>query len=46
MGGVPFWFITLWGSVGLLTRRLVLPAAAAVNGSRFGSATAYSFGIK
>lgn len=25
VGGVPFWFITLWGGVGLLLRRLVLP---------------------
>jgi hypothetical protein len=25
MGGVPFWFVTLWGGVGLFTRRLVLP---------------------
>jgi hypothetical protein len=24
-GGVPLWFITLWGGVGLLTRRLILP---------------------
>lgn len=24
-GGVPLWFITLWGGVGLLLRRLVLP---------------------
>ncbi|MBU4477806.1 MAG: hypothetical protein L6420_01925 [Elusimicrobia bacterium] len=24
-GGVPFWFITLWGGVGLLLRRLALP---------------------
>ncbi|MEI6804577.1 MAG: hypothetical protein WCK83_15570 [Burkholderiales bacterium] len=24
-GGVPFWFITLWGGVGLFLRRLVLP---------------------
>lgn len=25
MGGVPLWFITLWGGVGLLMRRLVIP---------------------
>ena len=25
LGGVPLWFITLWGGVGLLLRRLVLP---------------------
>lgn len=24
-GGVPFWFVTLWGGVGLFLRRLVLP---------------------
>lgn len=24
-GGVPLWFVTLWGGVGLLLRRLVLP---------------------
>lgn len=24
-GGVPFWFITMWGGVGLFTRRLLLP---------------------
>lgn len=24
-GGVPFWFITLWGGVGLFLRRLILP---------------------
>ena len=24
-GGVPFWFITMWGAVGLFTRRLLLP---------------------
>lgn len=27
-GGVPFWFITLWGGVGLFLRRLVLPILA------------------
>jgi len=27
-GGVPLWFITLWGGVGLLTRRLMLPILA------------------
>ena len=27
-GGVPLWFITLWGGVGLLLRRLVLPILA------------------
>lgn len=25
IGGVPFWFITLWGGVGLFMRRLALP---------------------
>lgn len=25
LGGVPVWFVTLWGGVGLLFRRLVLP---------------------
>lgn len=25
-GGVPLWFITMWGGVGLFTRRLLLPA--------------------
>jgi hypothetical protein len=25
MGGVPLWFITLWGGVGLFLRRLILP---------------------
>lgn len=25
VGGVPFWFITLWGGVGLFLRRLILP---------------------
>jgi hypothetical protein len=24
-GGVPLWFVTMWGGVGLFTRRLVLP---------------------
>lgn len=24
-GGVPLWFITMWGGVGLFTRRLILP---------------------
>ena len=24
-GGVPFWFVTMWGGVGLFTRRLALP---------------------
>ncbi len=28
LGGVPPWFITLWGGVGLLVRRLALPAMA------------------
>lgn len=26
LGGVPFWFIPMWGGIGLFTRRLVLPA--------------------
>ena len=25
VGGVPFWFITLWGGVGLLLHRLAIP---------------------
>jgi uncharacterized membrane protein YoaT (DUF817 family) len=25
VGGVPLWFITMWGGVGLFTRRLLLP---------------------
>jgi hypothetical protein len=25
VGGVPFWFVTLWGGVGLFMRRLVVP---------------------
>lgn len=25
IGGVPFWFITMWGGVGLFQRRLILP---------------------
>lgn len=28
LGGVPWWFITLWGGVGLLLRRLALPVLA------------------
>jgi len=24
-GGVPLWFLTMWGGVGLFTRRLVVP---------------------
>lgn len=28
VGGVPLWFITLWGGVGLFLRRLVLPILA------------------
>ncbi len=24
-GGIPYWFITMWGGVGLFTRRLLLP---------------------
>ncbi len=28
VGGVPLWFITLWGGVGLLMRRLILPILA------------------
>ena len=27
-GGVPLWFVTLWGGVGLFTRRLILPILA------------------
>lgn len=29
-GGVPLWFVTLWGGVGLFLRRLVLPLLAKV----------------
>jgi hypothetical protein len=29
-GGVPAWFVTMWGGVGLLTRRLALPLLARV----------------
>lgn len=28
VGGVPFWFITMWGGVGLFLRRLILPILA------------------
>ena len=28
VGGVPFWFIDLWGDVGLFMRRLILPILA------------------
>ena len=28
VGGVPFWFITLWGGVGLFLRQLILPILA------------------
>jgi hypothetical protein len=28
VGGVPLWFVTLWGGVGLMTRRLALPLSA------------------
>jgi hypothetical protein len=28
LGGVPLWFITLWGGVGLFLRRIVLPIVA------------------
>lgn len=27
-GGVPFWFVTLWGGVGLFMRRLIVPILA------------------
>jgi hypothetical protein len=30
-GGVPWWFITLWGGVGVFTRRLLLPFVHDVN---------------
>jgi hypothetical protein len=30
-GGVPFWFVTLWGGVGLFLRRLVLPMLSPSN---------------
>ena len=29
IGGVPFWFVTMWGGVGLFTRRLILPSLTA-----------------
>lgn len=31
-GGVPLWFVTLWGGVGLFLRRLVLPVLARFEG--------------
>lgn len=37
-GGVPLWFITMWGGVGLYTRRLLLPALRG-NGARKTKAT-------
>ncbi|MDH4099366.1 MAG: hypothetical protein OEV28_02175 [Nitrospirota bacterium] len=33
-GGVPLWFITLWGGVGLLLRRLALPVLTSSSFSR------------
>jgi len=37
-GGVPLWFVTLWGGVGLFLRRLVLPLLAQYErGERTGS---------
>ncbi len=32
-GGVPFWFITMWGSVGLFAYRLVMPLVARHEGA-------------
>lgn len=32
MGGVPLWFVTLWGGVGLFLRRLVLPIVVRFEG--------------
>ena len=32
-GGVPLWFITLWGGVGLFLRRLILPYVHPTNGN-------------
>lgn len=29
IGGVPVWFVTMWGGVGLFTRRLILPSLTA-----------------
>lgn len=34
LGGVPAWFVPMWGGVGLLTRRLFLPALAALRSGR------------
>lgn len=34
-GGVPLWFVTLWGGVGLFMRRLVLPILARYEGPPF-----------
>lgn len=33
-GGVPFWFVTLWGGVGLFMRRLVVPILAKYDGDK------------
>ncbi len=34
LGGVPAWFVPMWGGIGLLTRRLFLPALAALQSDR------------
>jgi hypothetical protein len=36
-GGVPLWFVTLWGGVGLFLRRLVLPYLVARNAPAAGA---------
>ena len=37
-GGVPLWFATMWGGIGLFTRRLILPLTA-TGASRVGGYT-------
>lgn len=41
-GGVPLWFITLWGGVGLFLRRLVLPILERFEGKAAGGLLAQS----
>ncbi len=40
LGGVPLWFVPMWGGVGLFTRRLFLPTLAALESNRPGSSPA------
>jgi hypothetical protein len=42
LGGVPLWFITLWGGVGLFLRRLVVPILARHEGAAHVGAAAAS----